>query len=220
MSSGTLQLDKDLGYYVSETMTRESDVLRRLRQQTQQMERAEMQISPEQGQFMSLLARVMNVRRAIEVGTFTGYSALCIAAAMPEDGTLIACDIHEEWTAIARRYWQEAGLASRIQLHLRPALHTLHELIREGGAGTFDFAFIDADKENYQNYYEATLTLLRPGGVVAVDNALWSGRVVQADQTDVDTRAIRNLNEHVRNDRRVQMSLVPIGDGLLLARKE
>lgn len=219
MSTGTIQLAPPLSDYVSHVMTRESEVLRRLREETQQLEMARMQISPEQGQFMSFLVGTLGVRRAIEIGTFTGYSAICIAAALPADGELIACDVSDEWTAIARRYWDEAGVTERIRLELRPALTTLQKLIDDGAGGTFDFAFIDADKENYAAYYEAALDLLRAGGVVAVDNALWSGQVADAAITDDETVAIRDLNQKIVDDARVQMSLVPIGDGLLLARK-
>ncbi len=168
---------------------------------------------------MGLLARLMGVRKAIEVGTFTGYSALAVARAMPADGRLVACDVSEAWTGIARRYWREAGVADRIELRLAPALETLDALVAAGEAGTFDFAFIDADKENYDGYYERCLALLRPGGLVMIDNVLWNGSVANPDKTDADTEAIRALNARLRDDRRVSLSLVPIGDGLTLCRK-
>lgn len=178
-----------------------------------------MQIAPEQGQLLALLVRAVAARRIIEVGTFTGYSALVMALALPDDGCLVACDLSEEWTAIARRYWAEAGVADRIDLYLAPAADTLDRLIGEGGAGTYDVAFIDADKENYPLYYERALTLLRTGGLVAVDNVLWGGRVADAAVTDADTVAIRAFNRLLRDDERVDLSLIPIGDGLTVARK-
>ncbi len=198
---------------------REPDVLRELREETARLPRAGMQISPEQGQFMRLLVELLGARRCLEIGVFTGYSALCVALAMPPDGRLIACDVSEEWTAIARRYWARAGVSDRIDLQLRPALDTLDELIAAGRAGQFDFAFIDADKGNYAAYYERALTLLRPGGLVAIDNALWSGRVADPGENDADTAAIRALVGKMRDDARVTCSLVPIGDGLMLGRK-
>jgi caffeoyl-CoA O-methyltransferase len=178
-----------------------------------------MQIAPEQGQFMALLVELIGAKRALEVGTFTGYSSLCVALAMPTDGRLTVCDVSEDYTAVARRYWAEAGVAGKIDLRLAPALETLDALIAAGGSGGYDFAFIDADKENYDGYYERTLTLLRTGGLVAVDNVLWDGAVVDAAKQDRDTRTIRALNEKLLGDQRVSLSLVPIGDGLTLARK-
>jgi len=163
--------------------------------------------------------RLTGTRRALEVGTFTGYSALVVAEALPADGKLIACDVSAEWTSIGKPFWQEAGVAARIDLRLKPAVETLDELLHAGERGRFDFAFIDADKSNYDRYYERALELLRPGGLVGVDNTLWSGAVVDAKRTDADTRAIRALNEKVKSDARVDMVLLPIGDGLTLARK-
>jgi caffeoyl-CoA O-methyltransferase len=205
--------------YLRETSLRESALLARLRTETARLPEARMQISPEQGQFMGLLVELIGCRRAIEVGVFTGYSGLCVAAAMPDGGRLIACDVSAEWTAIARRYWREARLDHKIDLRLAPATQTLDELLGGGEAGAFDFAFIDADKESYDSYYERCLRLLRPGGLVAIDNALWSGRVADAGHDEETTRAIRALNLKVRDDARVTCSLIPIGDGLLLARK-
>ena len=178
-----------------------------------------MQIGPEQGQFMALLVELMGARKTLEVGTFTGYSALAVALALPEVGRLVACDISEEWTAMGRRYWEEAGVAHKIDLRLAPALETLDELLTEGSAGTFDFAFIDADKEGYDAYYERSLKLIRTGGLIAFDNTLWEGKVVDPTATDVDTEAIRAINTKLAGDERVTLSLLPVGDGLTLARK-
>ncbi len=220
MSSHTISLTEPLQEYVGQTMVAEPDVLRRLREETGALEMARMQISPEQGQFMKLLVQIARVRNAIEVGVFTGYSTLCVASALPADGRLIACDVSDEWTAIGRRYWREAGVAERIDLRLAPATETLDALLAEQRQGQFDFAFIDADKANYDGYYERCLQLLRVGGIIAIDNALWSGLVVDSGADDADTLAIRALNLKVRDDQRVQHSLVPIGDGLLLAVKQ
>jgi len=193
--------------------------MRRLREETASMEQANMQIGPEQGQFMALLVELIGARSVLEVGTFTGYSALAMAAALPENGALVACDVSEEWTAIGRRYWEEAGVAHKIELRLAPALETLDALLAEGRAGTFDFAFIDADKEGYDAYYERALELVRLGGLIALDNTLWEGKVVDPAATDVDTEAIRAINAKLALDERVTLSLIPVGDGLTLARK-
>ena len=219
MSRSTIQVDDELLDYIREVSLRESDLKRELRAETADLEAANMQISPEQGQLMTLLARILGTNKAIEIGTFTGYSAICVAEAMPEEGQLIACDVDEEWTSIAREYWERAGLDDRIELHLRPALETIEGLKEEGEAATFDFAFIDADKENYDAYYEGCLDLLRPGGLVGIDNVLWSGRVADPDEQEESTQAIRALNDKIGDDERVDVSLVPIGDGLTLARK-
>ncbi len=210
----------ELADYVRGASLRESEILRRLREETAAHPRASMQISPEQGQFMALLIHMLRARRTLEIGVFTGYSALTVALALPEDGRLIACDVSEEYTSVARRYWREAGVERKIDLRLRPALQTLDDLIALGQAGSFDFAFIDADKENYENYYERCLTLLRPGGLIAVDNVLWSGRVIDPADQDADTRAIRAFNKKVKSDERVWLSLLPIRDGLTLACKK
>jgi predicted O-methyltransferase YrrM len=219
MSNRSITLDDRLYAYLIANSLREPEVLRRLREETLALPRASMQISPEQGQLMALLVRLVGARRIVEVGTFTGYSALAMALALPADGQLIACDVSAEWTAIARRYWAEAGVAERIALRLAPAVETLDALIAAGDAGTFDLAFIDADKENSLNYYERVLTLLRTGGIVLIDNVLWGGSVADPQRVDADTTAIRALNAAVHADARVDMSLVPIGDGLTVARK-
>jgi predicted O-methyltransferase YrrM len=220
MSLQTIRLTTELQRYLTDVTLREPPLWGRLRAETAGLEYANMQIAPEQGQFMTLLAQLVGARRALEIGTFTGYSALCIARALPSDGQLICCDVSEEWTAIARRYWEEAGLADRIDLRIAPAQTTLAALLADGAAGTFDFAFIDADKEGYPAYYEQTLALLRPGGLVCVDNALADGRVLDPENPDHPTaRYIDQVNRTAQADERVDMSLVPIGDGLLLARK-
>jgi len=193
--------------------------MQRLREETASMEQANMQIGPEQGQFMALLVELIGARSVLEVGTFTGYSALAMAVALPENGALVACDVSEEWTAIGRRYWEEAGVAHKIDLRLAPALETLDALLAEGRAGTFDFAFIDADKEGYDVYYERALELVRLGGLIALDNTLWEGKVADPTATDIDTEAIRAINTKLSLDERVTLSLIPVGDGLTLARK-
>jgi len=219
MSNRTLAVTDRIHDYLLRTTVREPLLLAELREETMRLPMARMQIAPEQGQLMGLLIELLGARRALEVGVFTGYSTLAVALALPADGRLVACDVNEEWTGIARRYWQRAGVADKIELHLRPALETLDELLAQGGAASFDFAFIDADKENYGAYYERCLELLRPGGVVAVDNALWSGDVADPEKNDDETVAIRTLNAKAAGDARVNVSLLPIGDGLLLARK-
>jgi caffeoyl-CoA O-methyltransferase len=219
MSSRTLSLDSKLYDYLVAVSVREPRVLMELREETARLPGAGMQISPEQGQFMRLLAELIGARRALEVGVFTGYSSLCVAQALPEDGELVACDISAEYTQVARRYWQRAGLERRIRLELGPALATLDRLIATGAAGSFDFAFIDADKENYQGYYERSLQLLRQGGLIAIDNVLWGGSVADAQDQKSSTLAIRALNSRLGEDQRVSISLVPIGDGLFLLRK-
>ncbi|MEE8189670.1 MAG: class I SAM-dependent methyltransferase [Kiloniellales bacterium] len=219
MASRTLELDDRLYDYLLANSLREPPLLARLREETAAMPMANMQISPEQGQFMALLVELIGARRTLEVGTFTGYSALCVALALPAGGKLIACDISEEFTDVARRYWAEAGVADKIDLRLGPAAETLDGLLAEGLAGTLDFMFIDADKQGYDAYYERGLSLLRPGGLITVDNVLWGGSVADPGRQDADTRAIRALNLKALGDGRVSISLVPIGDGLLLARK-
>lgn len=218
MSRTTIQIDEALNDYLREVSVRETDVMTRLREETAELEAAMMQISPEQGQLMTLLVELLGVQRALEVGTFTGYSALCIADAMSPGSQLICCDVSEEWTDIARRYWAEADLEDRIDLHLRPAMETLEALVEDGRAGDFDFAFIDADKANYDGYYERCLELVSTGGLIAVDNTLWSGAVVDEANTEESTEAIRALNAKIAEDERVTPSVVPIGDGLTLAR--
>jgi caffeoyl-CoA O-methyltransferase len=219
MSSRTISLSDPLHDYLLSVSLREPDVLRRLRKETAKVPMAVMQISPEQGQFMALLVEVLGARRTIEVGTFTGYSALAVALALPAGGRVIACDINEETTAIGRRYWAEAGVANKIDLRLAPAAETLSGLLAEGKAGRFDFMFIDADKTNYDTYYELGLKLVRPGGLIAIDNVLWGGAVIDRNDRTPDTKAIRALNKKLNADARVSLSMVPIGDGLTLARR-
>jgi O-methyltransferase len=219
MSNQSIQLTPELYTYLLDVSLRESDLLQELRERTRQMPEARMQIAPEQGQFMTLLARLLGVRQALEIGVFTGYSALCVAAALPADGRLIACDISAEYTRIAQEYWARAGVADRIDLRLAPASETLAALLAEGAAGSFDLAFIDADKTGYAGYYEQCLALLRPGGLIVVDNVLWNGRVLDTASADEDTRAIQAFNRRIHKDVRVDLSLVPVGDGLSLLRK-
>jgi len=219
VSSRTIPLTDALWKYLVDVTVSEPPVLANLRAETAGMRGAGMQISPEQGQFMALLVELIGAKRAVEVGVFTGYSSLRVALALPADGKLLACDVSEEYTNVARRYWQEAGVSDKVELCLAPALVTLDERLKRGEHGTYDFAFIDADKGNYTGYYQRCLDLLRPGGLVAIDNTLWSGKVADPSVQDEDTVAIRALNELVAADPRVSSSLVPIGDGLLLARK-
>jgi predicted O-methyltransferase YrrM len=219
MSIRTTPIDDRLHEYLITHSLRDDDVKRRLRATTAALEQRDMQIAPEQGQFMALLVELIGARRIIEIGTFTGYSALCMAEAMPSDGELICCDLSEEWTAIARRFWREAGVEGRIDLRLAPALETLDALLAEGQSGRFDMAFIDADKGNQPTYVERCLELLRPGGLILIDNTLWGGWVADPEQQDADTEAIRALNDGLLEDQRVSLSLVPIGDGLTLACK-
>jgi len=220
MSNKTLGLDAHLANYIHTHSLREHPVQTGLREVTRKHARAVMQISPEQGQFMALLVKMLGARRAIEVGVFTGYSALAIALAMPPDGYLLACGVSEEFTDIGKPFWAEAGVASRIDLRLAPATETLDAQLAAGEAGSYDFAFIDADKPNYDAYYERLLKLLRVGGVIAIDNVLWSGLVAHPSAPDDDeTRALQALNDKIYRDERVDISLLPIGDGLTLARK-
>ena len=216
---GRLQLTDALYEYVHAVSVKESDVLRRLREETAPMPLAVMQIPPEQGQFLAFLVQLIGARRTIEVGVFTGYSTLWTASALPPDGRVVALDTSEEWTAVARRYWREAGVSDRIELRLGPAADTLAELLSESRAGTFDFVFIDADKQNYVVYYEHALRLIRPGGVIAIDNVLRSGEVIDPSVTEEGTVAIRTLNERLSRDPRIVLSLLPIADGLTLAMK-
>jgi len=219
MANRTLSLSDALHAYLVEHSVREPEILRRLRAETAQDSMSMMQISPEQGQFMQMLVRLMDARQCLEIGVFTGYSSLAIALALPMDGRIAACDVSEKWTAIACKYWKEAGVDHKIELHLAPALETLDKFIASGQTGRFDFVFIDADKVNYMNYYERALVLARTGGLIAIDNTLWGGQVVDMASQSEDTQAIRRLNEKLRLDSRVQISLLPIGDGLTLALK-
>jgi predicted O-methyltransferase YrrM len=219
MSPRTINLDDALYGYLLDVSLREPPLLAELRAETAAMPMAQMQISPEQGQFMALLVEALGVRKALEIGTFTGYSALWMALALPADGRLVCCDIDEGYAAVARRYWERAGVTGRIELKLAPAAETLRTLIAGGGGDSFDFAFIDADKKNYDAYYEGAMRLVRPGGLILIDNVLWSGAVADPSKTDPDTSAIRALNRKIRDDRRVAASLLPVGDGLMLVRR-
>lgn len=219
MSNRTLNVSDRLYDYLIDHSLREADVLRRLRQETARLPMARMQIAPEQGQFMALLIRLLGARKTLEVGVFTGYSSLAVALALPREGRHVACDVSEEWTSIGWRYWQEAGVADKIDLRIAPATETLDALIASGEAGTFDFAFIDADKTSYDAYYERALTLVRPGGLIAIDNVLWGGSVADPNDQDEDTQAIRALNDKVHRDERVELSMLPVGDGLTLVVK-
>jgi caffeoyl-CoA O-methyltransferase len=212
-------LPDDVERYVREQITAETPLQRRLRADTAKLPNGSMQISADQGALLALLMRVIGARRAIEIGTFTGYSALAIASALPAEGRLVCCDINKEWTDIALRHWAEAGVAQKIDLRLAPALDTLRGLLRELGADAFDFAFIDADKTNYDAYYEACLKLVRSGGLIALDNMLWGGQVADPTTHDADTDALRALNLKIRNDARVDACLLTVGDGVMVARK-
>jgi predicted O-methyltransferase YrrM len=215
----TIDLTDKLYDYMLEVSLREAPLLARLREETARLPMAGMQIGPEQGQLMALLARLVGARQCLEIGSFTGYSALVVALALPADGRIIACDIDAKTTAIARRYWTAGGVADKIDLRLAPALATLDALLAERREGSFDFAFIDADKENYDAYYERVLRLLRVGGLIIIDNVLWSGAVADLRRKDADTTALRALNRKLRDDERVDLSLLPLADGITLARK-
>lgn len=219
MSNRTLGLDPQIYQYFQSVSLREPDILSRLRRETSQHPMGMMQIAPEQGQFMAFLLRLMGAKKTLEVGVFTGYSALVVALALPPEGKVVACEVSEDYSAIARRYWQEAGVAHKIDLRIAPALETLDSLSNEGQENTFDFAFIDADKSNYDNYYERALELVRSGGLIALDNVLWGGKVADPEVRDNRTQAIRDLNQKLHQDERVELSLVPIGDGLTLLLK-
>ena len=219
MSNLQTPIGPELAAYIRSVSLREPDLLRRLREETAARADAGLQLSPEQGQFLGMLVRLMGATRAREVGVVTGFSSLHVALAMPPEGRLIACDVNAASAAIARRYWREAGVADKIELRLAPAIDTLDALLGEGAAGSFDFAFVDADKENYGRYYERVLKLLRPGGLAAFDNVLWHGAVIDDAAQDAGTRAIREFNAKLHGDERVWLSLAPIGDGITLALK-
>jgi predicted O-methyltransferase YrrM len=219
MTRQTIGLEQYLYDYLLSVSLREPEVLTELRQETAQLPMSRMQISPEQGQFMALLVKLLGAKKTLDIGVFTGYSSLVTALALPVDGKIVACDVSEEYTNIARRYWEKAGVADKIDLHIAPALETLDQLLIAGEAESFDFAFIDADKGNYENYYERSLQLIRPGGLIAVDNVLWSGRVADPEIQDNQTQKIRAFNQKLYEDSRIALSLVPIADGLTLARK-
>jgi len=220
LSNRTLSIDDRIYDYLCDVSVKEPELLRQLREETATLDYSVMQISPEQGQFMSLLIKLMGAHRALEIGTFTGYSSICVASAMPENGRLICCDISPQWTEMAERYWAKAGLENRIDLYSQPAEQTLQKLLDDGADGSFDFIFIDADKQNYIKYYEMSLRLLRKGGIIAVDNTLWSGAVADPENTEPGTRAIRRFNEMLKADDRITQSLLTIGDGLTLILKE
>lgn len=219
MSNRSIPLTDSLYDYLLSVSLRESPLLLQLREETAALPTRAMQIAPEQGQFMAMLLRLMGARLCLEVGVYTGYSSLAAALALPGDGRIVACDVSEEWTSIARRYWRAAGVEHKIDLRLAPAVQTLDGLIAAGEAGRYDVAFIDADKASYLAYYERALVLLRAGGLILVDNTLWSGRVADPECADADTVALRHFNEVLQRDARIDLSLVPIGDGLTLARK-
>ena len=219
MTDRRLQITDEIHRYLVDHSVREPDVLARLRAATASLPEAQMQIGPEQGQLMALLAQLVGAKRCIEVGVFTGYSSLAVALALPEDGRILACDVSEKWTAIARRFWREAGVEHKIELKLQPAVRTLEELLAAGEAGRYDFAFVDADKPAYDTYYELLLKLLRPGGLMALDNTLWSGAVLDPNEREPNTVALRALNDKLHRDERIDLSLLPVGDGLTLARK-
>ncbi|CAN5836227.1 class I SAM-dependent methyltransferase [soil metagenome] len=218
MSLRSIGLDERLYEYLLDVSLREADVLRRLRAETAERENASMQIAPEQGQFMALLVELIGAERTLEIGSFTGYSALSVALAMPAQGRVTACELSEEYAGVARRWWAEAGVAEKIELRVGAAVETLDRMLEDGLGRRFDFAFIDADKQGYADYWERCLLLVRRGGLIAVDNVLWDGRVADPEDVEESTQAIRAFNARVRDDDRVDLSLVPIGDGLTLAR--
>jgi predicted O-methyltransferase YrrM len=219
MARNTLGLDDRLADYLRSVSVREPEILQELRRETAKHPMGQMQIASEQGQFLALLVQLMGAKKTLEVGVFTGYSSLAVAIALPEDGKIIACDVSDEYTAIARRYWEKAGVAHKIDLRIAPALNTLDRLLAEGEGETFDFAFIDADKSNYGNYYDRAFALVRSGGLIAIDNVLWSGRVADPQEQDNRTKSIRAFNEKLYQDTNITLSLVPIADGLTLALK-
>ncbi|MBE9038650.1 class I SAM-dependent methyltransferase [aff. Roholtiella sp. LEGE 12411] len=219
MTTQTLGLEQNLYDYLLSVSLREPKILTQLRQETNQHPMGRMQIAPEQGQFLALLVQLLGAKKTLELGVFTGYSSLVVALALPPEGKVVACDVSEEFTAIARRYWQQAGVADKIHLCIAPAMETLDQLLLAKQAETFDFAFIDADKSKYDDYYERSLQLVRPGGVIAIDNVLWSGRVADPQVQDNRTKKIRAFNQKLHQDTRISLSLIPIADGLTLALK-
>lgn len=219
MANDKTYLPEDLYHYLTSVSVREPGVLKKLREETEKLPMGGMQSPPEHGQFLALLVQLMGARRTLEIGVFTGYSSLAVALALPNDGRILACDVSEEYTSVARRYWKEAGVDHMIDLRLKPALETLKELIEQRQHSRFDFAFIDADKANYEGYYEYAMELVRPGGLIAIDNVLWHGKVIDPEANDADTVAIRALNKKLLNDTRINLSMVPISDGLTLCYK-
>ena len=219
MTNKTIGLSDELAAYVVAVGTREPGVLARLREETAALPEHRMQIAPEQGAFLALLVELIGARRCLEIGTFTGYSSTAVAMALPEEGRIVCCDVSEAWTSMARRYWDEAGVASKIDLRIAPATETLDRLLAVGAESTYDFAFVDADKSGYDGYYERLLRLVRPGGLIALDNTLWSGRVLDQDAEDEDTRALQALNRKLAGDDRISLCLLPVADGVTLARR-
>lgn len=217
MANKTIGISDELADYVVRVGAREPDVLARLRRETAALPQHNMQIAPEQGAFLAMLVELVGARRCIEVGTFTGYSSTAVALALPRDGHLVCCDVSEEWTALARRFWEEAGVAAKIDLRIAPATETLDQLLADGEEDGFDFAFIDADKCGYDAYYERLLRLVRPGGLIVLDNTLWSGKVLDQAAADEDTRALQALNAKLATDERVTLCLLPLADGVTLA---
>ena len=220
MSSNTIGLSNELRKYMLGVSFRDDEILRLLREETLKLKEAQMQISPEQGAFLSILTKLLNVKKTLDIGVFTGYSSLVVARELPDDGLVVACDTSIEWTSIAKKYWKLAGVDKKVDLCLAPAKITLEKLIQDGQESTYDFSFIDADKINYQSYYENSLKLLKPGGIIAIDNVLWSGQVIDENDSEPATKAIRSFNEKLYQDDRVFITMVPIGDGLTLAYKK
>src|SRR6476469_2450827 len=219
MANKTMGISEDLAAYVVEVGAREPEVLARLREETAAIPQHGMQIAPEEGAFLAMLAELTGSRRCIEIGTFTGYSSTAVALRLPEDGRMVCCDVSEEWTSVARKYWAEAGVTDKIDLRIGPASETLDGLLADGGEGSYDFAFVDADKSGYDGYYERLLRLVRPGGLIVFDNTLWGGEVISPDAQDKDTRAIRDLNAKLAADERITVCLLPVADGVTLARR-
>ena len=219
MSSDTIELNQSLRDYLINVSVKEPGVLKDLREETLQLDEFQMQISPEQGSFLSFLVKLINAKHTLDIGVFTGYSSLVVALQLPQNGYVTACDTNEEWTEIAQKYWKIAKVEDNIDLHIAPAVETLEKLISNGNEGLYDFSFIDADKINYQHYFEQSLVLVRKGGVIAIDNVLWGGRVLDNSDTEPATRAIREFNSKLYKDDRVAISMIPIGDGLTLAQK-
>ena len=219
MSSNTIKLNQSLRDYLINVSVKESGVLKDLREETLKLDEFQMQISPEQGSFLSFLVKLINAKHTLDIGVFTGYSSLVVALQLPQNGYVTACDTNEEWTEIAQKYWKAAKVEDNIDLHIAPAVETLEKLISNGNEGLYDFSFIDADKINYQHYFEQSLVLVRKGGVIAIDNVLWGGRVLDNSDTEPATRAIREFNSKLYKDDRVAISMIPIGDGLTLAQK-
>jgi predicted O-methyltransferase YrrM len=219
VANKSIGISDELAAYVLEHGVREPEVLARLREETAALPQHNMQIAPEQGAFLAMLVELMGARRCIEVGTFTGYSSTAVALALPPDGRLVCCDVSEEWTSVASKYWGEAGIADKVDLRIAPAAETLGRLLDDGAEETFDLAFVDADKSGYDTYYELLLRLVRPGGVIAFDNTLWGGKVADPHADDADTRALRALNAKLAGDERITLCLVPFADGVTLARR-